>query len=119
MKRSALSAGLLITVVGALYTPSAFAWNFNHPTYSSPIVISADNKLVWSVNPADNSVSVVRTDTNKLDASINGCVRLIGRLIGFDVGFYLRKGAWATFFAASGGVEGAMPRRCVSGTAIV
>jgi hypothetical protein len=54
-----------------------------------------------------------------LDASINGCVRLIGRLIGFDVGFYLRKGAWATFFAASGGVEGAMPRRCVSGTAIV
>jgi len=49
----------------------------------------------------------------------NGCVRLIGRLIGFDVGFNLRKGAWATFFAASGGVEGAMPRRCVSGTAIV
>jgi hypothetical protein len=38
----------------------------------------------------------------KVDASINGCVRLIGRLIGFDVGFYLRKGAWATFFAASG-----------------
>jgi hypothetical protein len=42
----------------------------------------------------------------KLDGSINGWVRLIGRLIGFDVGFCLRKGAWATFFATSGGVEG-------------
>jgi hypothetical protein len=41
-----------------------------------------------------------------MDASINGCVRLIGRLIGFDVGFCLRNGAWATFFATSGGVEG-------------
>jgi DNA-binding beta-propeller fold protein YncE/cytochrome c peroxidase len=37
---------------------------FDHPTYSSPIAISADNTLVWAVNPADNSVTVIRTDTN-------------------------------------------------------
>src|SRR6516165_2188029 len=41
-----------------------------HPAYSSPIALSADNKLVWSVNPADNSVSVIRTDTNKLITNI-------------------------------------------------
>jgi YVTN family beta-propeller protein len=37
---------------------------FNQPTYSSPIAISADDRLVWSVNPGDDSVSVLRTDTN-------------------------------------------------------
>ena len=39
---------------------------FTQATYSSPIALSADNKLVWSVNPDDNSVSVVHTDTNTL-----------------------------------------------------
>jgi YVTN family beta-propeller protein len=37
---------------------------FNRPTYSSPIAISQDNNLVWVVNPEDDSVSVIRTDTN-------------------------------------------------------
>lgn len=36
------------------------------PTYSSPIAISRDDKLVWSVNPASDSVSVIRTDTNRV-----------------------------------------------------
>lgn len=40
------------------------------PTYSSPIALSVDNKLVWSVNPAYNSVSVIRTDTKKLIKNI-------------------------------------------------
>ena len=39
---------------------------FTQPTYSSPIALSADNRLVWSVNPDDNSVSIVRTDNNSL-----------------------------------------------------
>ena len=43
---------------------------FTQPTYSSPIALSADNQLVWSVNPDDNSVSVVRTDTNALVRTI-------------------------------------------------
>jgi YVTN family beta-propeller protein len=70
MKRSALSAGLLVIVAAALYSPSAFAGTFNHPTYSSPIVLSADNKLLWSVNPADDSVSVIFTGTNTVIGKI-------------------------------------------------
>jgi YVTN family beta-propeller protein len=53
-----ITAGLCLA--GAGFAQAAF----NHPTYSSPIAISGDNKLVWSVNPAGNSVSVIRTDTN-------------------------------------------------------
>lgn len=37
---------------------------FNRPTTSSPIALSADNGLVWVVNPDDDSVSVIRTDTD-------------------------------------------------------
>ena len=36
------------------------------PTYSSPIAMSTDGKLVWSVNPSDDWVSVIRTDQNKV-----------------------------------------------------
>ena len=34
------------------------------PTYSSPIAMSRDGKLVWVVNPGDDTVSVIRTDNN-------------------------------------------------------
>ena len=44
--------------------------SYSYPTYSNPIAISSDNKLVWSVNPADNSVSVIRTDTEALITNI-------------------------------------------------
>ena len=40
------------------------------PTYSSPIAISSDDRLIWSVNPNDNSVSVIRPDTNVRIAKI-------------------------------------------------
>jgi YVTN family beta-propeller protein len=33
-------------------------------TTSSPIALSLDNRLLWVVNPKDDSVSVIRTDTN-------------------------------------------------------
>jgi YVTN family beta-propeller protein len=36
------------------------------PTYSSPIAMSVDNRLVWSVNPGDDSISVIRTDQNRV-----------------------------------------------------
>ena len=72
MRAFCAGAGLfVVTATGILSAQSALAWdNFGHPTYSSPIVISADDKLVWSVNPADNSVSVIRTDTNTLIENI-------------------------------------------------
>ncbi len=40
------------------------------PTHSSPIAMSLDGKLVWSVNPADDSVSVIRTDRDSVVAKI-------------------------------------------------
>src|SRR4051812_18482683 len=43
---------------------------FDHPTASSPIALSADNRLVWVVNPKDDSVSVIRTDQNVVIAKI-------------------------------------------------
>lgn len=43
---------------------------FARATYSSPIAMSSDNKLVWSVNPGGNSVSVIRTDNNMLITNI-------------------------------------------------
>jgi YVTN family beta-propeller protein len=40
------------------------AQSFNRPTYSSPIALSQDDRLLWVVNPSDDSVSVIRTDDN-------------------------------------------------------
>ena len=37
---------------------------FDKPTYSSPIAINATDRLIWVVNPADDSVSVIRPDNN-------------------------------------------------------
>jgi hypothetical protein len=37
---------------------------YDQPTHSSPIALSRDQRLVWVVNPGDDSVSVLRTDTN-------------------------------------------------------
>ena len=71
---SAAAATALIT--GALLVQSELSQAangggvYNRPTHSSPIAMSADNKLVWSVNPGDDSVSVIRTDTNALIANI-------------------------------------------------
>ncbi|MEK0085391.1 YncE family protein [Benzoatithermus flavus] len=43
---------------------------FGRPTTSSPIALSLDDRLVWSVNPKDDTVSVIRTDTNQVVRTI-------------------------------------------------
>ncbi len=43
---------------------------YSYPTTSSPIALSADNSLLWVVNPTDNSVSVIRTDSKHLLTTI-------------------------------------------------
>ncbi|HWQ13398.1 MAG TPA: YncE family protein [Roseiflexaceae bacterium] len=42
----------------------------SEPTYSSPIALSADRNFVWVVNPDDDSVSVIRADTDVVVARI-------------------------------------------------
>lgn len=37
---------------------------FTDPTYSSPIALSADKTWVWSVNPDDDSVSIINAGTD-------------------------------------------------------
>jgi YVTN family beta-propeller protein len=44
--------------------------NWGRATYSSPIAISLNDRLIWSVNPSDDSVSVIRPDTNQRLAKI-------------------------------------------------
>jgi hypothetical protein len=45
------SGGGTLFVATMLFITGAIAFSaqaaFNHPTYSSPIVLSADNKLLW------------------------------------------------------------------------
>src|SRR5436190_19958546 len=51
----------------ALFIAVAFpaaAQTWGRPTYSSPIAISLNDRLIWVVNPSDDSVSVIRPDTN-------------------------------------------------------
>src|SRR6267154_439249 len=56
---SALGAILVSTL-----TQTGSSQVYGRPTYSCPIAISANDKLIWVVNPADDSVSVIRPDNN-------------------------------------------------------
>lgn len=40
-------------------------------SYSSPIALSADNQLLWTVNPDLNTVTVIRTDTQSVVAKVS------------------------------------------------
>ena len=51
---------LLTTLLPAAESVAQTSWD--RPTYSSPIAISRDDRLIWVVNPGDDSVSVIRPD---------------------------------------------------------
>jgi YVTN family beta-propeller protein len=51
-------------------TSSSLADVWNRPTHSSPIAISRNDRLIWVVNPSDDSVSVLRPDTNTRIATV-------------------------------------------------
>lgn len=60
-----LTAGFLSLALGG-----AEAAVFTQPMNSSPIALSADQRFIWSVNPQDDSVSVIRTSDNSVIATI-------------------------------------------------
>jgi YVTN family beta-propeller protein len=64
------ATGGMFAILAALSVTPCLAVTFDHPTYSSTIALSADNKLVWSVNTADNSVSVISTASNSVITTI-------------------------------------------------
>src|SRR5437879_4159122 len=64
MKPVAISAIPVAAMI--LISPLHQVWAqvYTRPTYSSPIAISRNDKLIWTVNPGDDSVSVFRPDNN-------------------------------------------------------
>src|SRR5205809_773219 len=69
LNSSALTAVGLILI--SMRPESARAQvTYNRATYSSPIAISQNDKLIWVVNPGDDSVSVIRPDNNTLITKI-------------------------------------------------
>jgi YVTN family beta-propeller protein len=64
-------APIWIIALSATLPRPVQAQTFNRPTYSSPIAISRDDRLIWSVNPSDDSVSVIRPDNNTRLAKIS------------------------------------------------
>src|SRR6185295_11853537 len=75
-----LSLSFILSLKTALYLsvylsmarvcPGLRAQVWDRPTHSSYIAISRTDKLVWVVNPSENTVSVLRTDTHQVLATI-------------------------------------------------
>ena len=63
-------AMLALAVLGLAAT-GATAATFNQPMNSSPITLSADQKLLWVVNPRDDTVTVIRSQNNEVLATIS------------------------------------------------
>src|SRR2546423_3069360 len=66
--RSIHIIGLMIGISGSL---PIFAQNWDRPTYSSPIAISRNDRLIFSANPSDDSIGVIRPDNNMLITKIS------------------------------------------------
>jgi YVTN family beta-propeller protein len=64
------TTALLFTALVLTGGVSGATAELTHPTHSSPIALSADNTLLWSVNPDADSVSVIRTDTHQVVTTI-------------------------------------------------
>jgi YVTN family beta-propeller protein len=68
LRRTAAAACLLALAAplpAAAEEPEARAV-FARSTYSSPIALSRDDRLLWVVNPEDDTVSVIRTDNRSI-----------------------------------------------------
>ncbi|HYN52863.1 MAG TPA: beta-propeller fold lactonase family protein, partial [Thermoleophilaceae bacterium] len=66
-------AGLavLVTVLSLCLAAPASARTFSAPTYSSPITMSADGRLIWVVNPGGDNVAVISARRNRVIKRIN------------------------------------------------
>jgi len=97
-----------------LLPTSTSAQVYDRPTYSSPIAVSRNDRLIWSVNPGDDSVSVFRPDNNTRLAKItvgdepesvaltpNGQYAFVANAAGNSVSVIkINDPAWGTFSAS-------------------
>ena len=61
----------LVTVLFVGFAAPASARSFSAPTYSSPITMSADGRLIWVVNPGGDNVAVINARRNRVIKRIN------------------------------------------------
>src|SRR3954470_17295119 len=98
-------------------TLSTSAQTWGRATYSSPIAISLDDRLIWVVNPDDDSVSVIRPDNNtrltkifvgnepqSITLTPNGQYAYVANAAGGSVSIIrIADPAWGTFSASVSG----------------
>ncbi len=108
------SAGIVL----ALAHPAS-SQSFNRPTSSSPVAISLNDRLIFAVSPSDDSVAVIRPDTNARITSIpvgdqpesialtpDGQYAYVANAAGGTVSvIHINDPAWGTFSAT---VEGTL-----------
>ena len=104
---------LALAALAMLPAGRAAAQVYNRATYSSPIAISLNDRLIWVVNPDDDSVSVIRPDNNTRLAKIsvgdepqsvaltpNGQYAYVANAAGNSVSvIQINDPAWGTFSA--------------------
>ena len=60
--------------LGSFAILAPVAWGqtvqWDRPTYSSPIAVSRNDRLIWSVSPQDHTVAIIRPDSNQVIAKI-------------------------------------------------
>ena len=65
---------LAASTLGSLAILAPVAWGqtvqWDRPTYSSPIAVSRNDRLIWSVSPQDHTVAIIRPDSNQVIAKI-------------------------------------------------
>jgi YVTN family beta-propeller protein len=66
VNRRILGLALVALLLALMAPPSVQAAKFSAPTYSSPITMSADGKLIWVVNPGGDQVVVIGVKSNKV-----------------------------------------------------
>jgi YVTN family beta-propeller protein len=58
--------GAFLLLLGLVVPSAASARTFSAPTYSSPITLSADGRVLWVVNPGGDNVVVISTSSNRV-----------------------------------------------------
>jgi YVTN family beta-propeller protein len=71
VKRRIIGIGVTALALVLTAPASALAATFSAPTYSSPITMSADGRLIWVVNPGGDQVVVIGANSNRVLRRIN------------------------------------------------
>jgi YVTN family beta-propeller protein len=71
VRRRIIGIGAVALALALTAPAAAQAARFSAPTYSSPITMSADGRLIWVVNPGGDQVVVIGANSNRVLRRIN------------------------------------------------